>query len=221
MFLSVGGRREADAFASQASRMADLHPRNRHLLSGQPLHLREQHGHPQASLRGDLRVQRRADDDGKDQGSQGSDRAFWLHLPARVRWLTFSPIASARSSPRSSTFASRCSRRPTSRVSSRRRSRPCFASSTGFLSATSSRLPSSTTSSLACVSLSLPRAGSRTHTALQFLEVPEFRNVTLKCLSEIGGLQIGPEYNSKFIILFNMVMTSVNKMVPPATGPFT
>lgn len=49
--------------------------------------------------------------------------------------------------------------------------------------------------------------------------MPEFRNVTLKCLSEIGGLQIGPEYNPKFIILFNLVMTSVNKMVPPSTGP--
>jgi exportin-1 len=74
----------------------------------------------------------------------------------------------------------------------------------------------------------------------QFLEVPEFRNVTLKCLSEIGGLQIGAEYNSKFIILFNsesplspsrmtrhslrlctVVMTSVNKMVPPSTGSFS
>lgn len=33
--------------------------------------------------------------------------------------------------------------------------------------------------------------------------MPEFRNVTLKCLSEIGGLQVGPEYNSKFVILFN------------------
>ncbi|KAI5478418.1 exportin-1 [Pseudohyphozyma bogoriensis] len=51
----------------------------------------------------------------------------------------------------------------------------------------------------------------------RFLEVPEFRNVTLKCLSEIGGLSIGPEYNSKFIILFNLVMTSINKMVPPST----
>lgn len=50
------------------------------------------------------------------------------------------------------------------------------------------------------------------------MEVPEFRNVTLKCLSEIGGLSIGPEYNSKFIILFNLVMTSINKMVPPSTG---
>ncbi|GAA5876659.1 hypothetical protein JCM1840_000754 [Sporobolomyces johnsonii] len=55
------------------------------------------------------------------------------------------------------------------------------------------------------------------HLITRFLEVPEFRNVTLKCLSEIGGLSIGPEYNSKFIILFNMVMTSVNKMIPPST----
>ncbi|GJN94744.1 hypothetical protein Rhopal_007836-T1 [Rhodotorula paludigena] len=55
------------------------------------------------------------------------------------------------------------------------------------------------------------------HLITRFLEVPEFRNVTLKCLSEIGGLSIGPEYNQKFIILFNMVMTSVNKMIPPST----
>lgn len=55
------------------------------------------------------------------------------------------------------------------------------------------------------------------HLVTRFLEVPEFRNVTLKCLSEIGGLVIGPEYNQKFIILFNMVMTSINKMVPPST----
>ncbi|KAJ3232034.1 Karyopherin transporter [Chytriomyces hyalinus] len=49
----------------------------------------------------------------------------------------------------------------------------------------------------------------------RFLEVPEFKNVTLKCLTEIGGLQVGPEYNAQFGNLFNIVMTSVNKMVPP------
>ena len=43
----------------------------------------------------------------------------------------------------------------------------------------------------------------------RFLEAREFRNVTLKCLAEIGVLQIGPEYNQKFVVLFNMVMTSV------------
>lgn len=52
----------------------------------------------------------------------------------------------------------------------------------------------------------------------RFLEVPEFRNVTLKCLSEIAGLQVVPEYDAKFVVLFNMVMTAVNRMVPPSTN---
>lgn len=68
-------------------------------------------------------------------------------------------------------------------------------------------------------SISIVRRADSCHS--QFLEVPEFRNVTLKCLSEIGGLTIGAEYNPKFIILFNMVMTSINKMVPPSTGACT
>ncbi|WWC63496.1 uncharacterized protein I303_106099 [Kwoniella dejecticola CBS 10117] len=51
----------------------------------------------------------------------------------------------------------------------------------------------------------------------RFLEQTEFRNVTLKCLSEIGALNVGPEYNSKFVTLFQVVMTSVNRMVPPNT----
>ena len=53
---------------------------------------------------------------------------------------------------------------------------------------------------------------------VQFLEVPEFRNVTLKCLSEIAGLQVAPEYDAKFVVLFNMVMTAVNRMIPPSTN---
>lgn len=51
----------------------------------------------------------------------------------------------------------------------------------------------------------------------KFLEAPEFRNTTLKCLSEIGALQIGPEYNERFVILFSLVMTSVNRWIPPST----
>ncbi|WFD31477.1 Karyopherin transporter [Malassezia sp. CBS 17886] len=51
----------------------------------------------------------------------------------------------------------------------------------------------------------------------RFLEVPEFRNVTLKCLSEIVNLNVGPEYDAKFVVLFNMVMTSINRMIPPST----
>ncbi|KAB5595615.1 Exportin-1 [Ceratobasidium theobromae] len=45
-----------------------------------------------------------------------------------------------------------------------------------------------------------------------------FRNITLKCLSEIAGLNVGPEYDPKFRILFTMVMTSINKMIPPSTN---
>ena len=45
--------------------------------------------------------------------------------------------------------------------------------------------------------------------------------MSLKCLSEIGGLNIGPEYNGKFVTLFQIVMTSINRMVPPSTGELT
>ncbi|KIM28962.1 hypothetical protein M408DRAFT_329009 [Serendipita vermifera MAFF 305830] len=51
----------------------------------------------------------------------------------------------------------------------------------------------------------------------RFLETNEFRNVTLRCLSEIAGLQVGTEYDFKFQVLFSMVMTSINRMVPPTT----
>jgi len=53
--------------------------------------------------------------------------------------------------------------------------------------------------------------------APQFLEAPDFRNVTLKCLAEIAALNVGPEYDPKFVILFAMVMTSINRMIPPST----
>ncbi|CAK5283617.1 unnamed protein product [Mycena citricolor] len=51
----------------------------------------------------------------------------------------------------------------------------------------------------------------------RFLEQPEFRNVTLKCLAEVAALEVGPEYDQKFTILFAMVMAAINRMVPPST----
>jgi exportin-1 len=54
----------------------------------------------------------------------------------------------------------------------------------------------------------------------RFFEQPEFRNVTLKCLTEIGTLQVGPEYDQKFVFLFNATMTSINKLLPFQTGKF-
>lgn len=50
------------------------------------------------------------------------------------------------------------------------------------------------------------------------MESSDFRNVTLKCLAEIAALNVGPEYDPKFVILFAMVMTSVNRMIPPSTN---
>jgi exportin-1 len=38
--------------------------------------------------------------------------------------------------------------------------------------------------------------------------------VTLKCFTEIGGLQVGPEYNDKFVTLFGMVMDGVGAVLP-------
>ncbi|KAJ9124761.1 Exportin-1 [Naganishia onofrii] len=51
----------------------------------------------------------------------------------------------------------------------------------------------------------------------RFLEVREFRNVTLKCLAEIAQLDVTAEYNQKFVNMFAAVMTAVNNMIPPST----
>ncbi|KAI5302305.1 UDP-N-acetylglucosamine pyrophosphorylase, partial [Ascosphaera pollenicola] len=50
----------------------------------------------------------------------------------------------------------------------------------------------------------------------RFLPVPDFRNVTLKCLTEIGGLQIGPQYSydEKLVLMFTEVLTNVSSTVP-------
>ncbi|KAF9432539.1 Karyopherin transporter, partial [Entomortierella beljakovae] len=48
----------------------------------------------------------------------------------------------------------------------------------------------------------------------RFLDVPQFRNITLACLREIGSLSVAADYNDKFVILFNMVMTSIAKTIP-------
>ncbi|KAK2873662.1 Exportin-1 [Arthroderma sp. PD_2] len=50
----------------------------------------------------------------------------------------------------------------------------------------------------------------------RFLDVPEFRNVTLKCLTEIGSLQIGPQYSydEKLVQIFTDLLTTVSKIIP-------
>ena len=50
----------------------------------------------------------------------------------------------------------------------------------------------------------------------RFLETPDFRNITLKCLTEIGGLAIGPQYNydEKLVQMFTEVLTTISKIIP-------
>lgn len=52
----------------------------------------------------------------------------------------------------------------------------------------------------------------------RFLSVPEFRNVTIKCLTEIAALQVVEQYDPKFVSLLNMVMESVGSMIPLNTN---
>ena len=50
----------------------------------------------------------------------------------------------------------------------------------------------------------------------RFLETPDFRNVTLKCLTEIGGVHIGPQfaYDDKLLQMFTEVIGTVSKIIP-------
>ncbi|KAF7731603.1 Karyopherin transporter [Apophysomyces ossiformis] len=51
----------------------------------------------------------------------------------------------------------------------------------------------------------------------RFFGEVQFRNVTLKCLTEIGGLNVESKYHEKLVLLFTSIMTSVNTMIPPNT----
>ena len=53
----------------------------------------------------------------------------------------------------------------------------------------------------------------------RFLEVPEFRNITLQCLTEIGGLQTGGPgqpntYDEQLIKMFTEVLTTISNIIP-------
>lgn len=52
----------------------------------------------------------------------------------------------------------------------------------------------------------------------RFLEVPEFRNVTLQCLTEIGGLQTGGpganNYDEQLVKMFTEVLTTISSIIP-------
>ncbi|CAH1183729.1 unnamed protein product [Ceutorhynchus assimilis] len=51
----------------------------------------------------------------------------------------------------------------------------------------------------------------------KFLTVPLFRNVTLKCLTEIAGVKITNNYDDTFTTLFIQTMTQLEKILPLST----
>jgi len=52
---------------------------------------------------------------------------------------------------------------------------------------------------------------------LKFLTVPMFRNVSMKCLTEIAGVNV-PHYDEKFIAMFNEAMQQLEVMLPVETN---
>jgi len=52
--------------------------------------------------------------------------------------------------------------------------------------------------------------------ALKFFPVPAFQTAALECLSEIAGLQLPdhPEYNPRFVAMFQAVIAHVSKLLP-------
>ncbi|XP_033735453.1 exportin-1-like [Pecten maximus] len=51
----------------------------------------------------------------------------------------------------------------------------------------------------------------------KFLNVPMFRNVTLKCLTEIAAVQVS-QYDDQFLLLFNLGMGQLKQMLPLQTN---
>lgn len=47
--------------------------------------------------------------------------------------------------------------------------------------------------------------------SVQFLNVPMFRNVTLKCLTEIAGVNV-TQYDQQFVLLFTLVMVQLKQV---------
>jgi len=48
----------------------------------------------------------------------------------------------------------------------------------------------------------------------KFLSLPMFRNVTLKCLTEIAGVNASGKYDDKFVTLFKCTMEQLKQMLP-------
>lgn len=55
---------------------------------------------------------------------------------------------------------------------------------------------------------------------LQFLNVPMFRNVTLKCLTEIAGVSVS-QYEEQFVTLFTLTMCQLKQVRKALIGKWS
>ncbi|KAF5832627.1 armadillo-type protein [Dunaliella salina] len=53
---------------------------------------------------------------------------------------------------------------------------------------------------------------------LQLFPQPAFRNVALQCLTEVGSLVMGPEFNPQFQAFYKVFMTQLQLVVPPTVN---
>jgi len=53
---------------------------------------------------------------------------------------------------------------------------------------------------------------------LGLLPTPAYRNVTLQCLTEVGALQVGEEYDPKFVSMYSIFMRQLGGMLPAGTN---
>lgn len=55
---------------------------------------------------------------------------------------------------------------------------------------------------------------SQSYVYSKFLEVSMFRNITIKCLTEIGSLTVPPVYDQKLTSMYNGVVEAFNNILP-------
>ncbi|OXB63045.1 hypothetical protein ASZ78_014812 [Callipepla squamata] len=74
-----------------------------------------------------------------------------------------------------------------------------------------------TSSDPACVEKEKVYIGKLNMILVQFLNVPMFRNVSLKCLTEIAGVSVS-QYEEQFVTLFTLTMMQLKQMLPLNTN---
>ncbi|KAM7273898.1 hypothetical protein ACFE04_028562 [Oxalis oulophora] len=55
-------------------------------------------------------------------------------------------------------------------------------------------------------------------TLLRFFPIPQYRNLTLQCLTEVAALNFGDFYNLQYVKMYNVFMVQLQAILPPPTN---